>query len=39
MQSTVGLVKTECLAPPPSATGPYKTLTDVECTTAARVDW
>jgi putative transposase len=39
MESIIGLFKTECLATGTFHKGPYKTLADVEYTTADWVDW
>jgi len=39
MESIIGLFKTECLATGIFHKGPYKTLADVEYTTAGWVDW
>ena len=39
METIIGLFKTECIRTPVFHDDPYKTLADVEYTTAGWVDW
>jgi putative transposase len=39
MESIIGLYKTECIRPGPFVKGPLKTVSDVEYSTMAWVDW